>query len=151
LNQPAVHIRPCVKEDLSTLGAWAAELLRKWDAAATTEDAIRVYQRVLDLPDLGVLFVAEHEGKLSGFVYAAYQWRAEFAGETMDMVEMFVEQSWRNKGVGRALLDALATHARSRHIHRITCQVHPGNAAIERALESGGFDPERRTLWGVRL
>ncbi|HEX4998347.1 MAG TPA: GNAT family N-acetyltransferase [Terriglobia bacterium] len=151
LSQTGVHIRPAETGDLETLGAWAAELLRQWDADATREDAIRVYQRILSSPEMGVIFVAEHNGVMSGFVYAAYQWRAEFAGETLDMVEMFVEQSWRNKGVGRALLDALAAHARARQIHRITCQVHPGNAAIERALESGGFDPERRTLWGVRL
>jgi len=29
--------------------------------------------------------------------------------------------------------------------------VHPGNAAIERALETSGFDPERRTLWALHL
>ena len=30
-------------------------------------------------------------------------------------------------------------------------EVHPGNSAIEHTLESSGFDPERRTLWGFRL
>ena len=146
-----ISIRTATPEDLGTLAAWAAELLRQWDATATEADARRVYERILRSPDMGIILVAEHDGVLGGFVYAAYQWRAEYAGETMDLVEMFVAQSWRNKGVGRGLLDALLAHARQRKVRRIACQVHPNNAAIERALESGGFDPERRTLWGILL
>jgi RimJ/RimL family protein N-acetyltransferase len=49
------------------------------------------------------------------------------------------------------LLNALLGIARQRNIRRVTCQVHPGNAAIERALEACGFDPERRTIWGLLL
>jgi GNAT superfamily N-acetyltransferase len=70
---------------------------------------------------------------------------------TGDLVELFVEHSWRNRGVGRSLLEKLVEHARSRGIRRFTSQVHPGNAAIERALETCGFDPERRTLWALHL
>jgi GNAT superfamily N-acetyltransferase len=95
--------------------------------------------------------VAEHETGLCGFAYACHEWRSEYGGETMDLVEMFVEHSWRNRGVGRTLLEELIAHARSRGIRRFTSQVHPGNAAVERALETCGFDPERRTLWALHF
>jgi GNAT superfamily N-acetyltransferase len=88
---------------------------------------------------------------LCGFAYASYEWRSEFGGEAMELVEMFVQQAARSAGVGRSLLNALIVRGRERGIHRFSCQVHPGNSAIERALESCGLDPERRTVWSLNL
>jgi GNAT superfamily N-acetyltransferase len=130
---------------------FAEELLHKWDARTTARDARRVYEHVIASPALGVILVAESEGQVCGFAYAGHEWRSEYGGETLDLVEMFVEQSWRNRGVGRTLLEGLISHAREHGIRRFTSQVHPGNAAIERALEATGFDPERRTLWALHL
>ena len=151
LKSAGIQIRAAQVSDLETLSRFAAELLLKWNVGATESDALNVYAHVLKTPNLGILLVAEQNSALQGFVYACYSWRAEFAGESMDLVEMFVEQASRHRGVGRSLLDGLIKHARQRNIRRITCQVNPGNSAIERVLESGGFDPERRTLWGIRL
>ena len=150
-NTSAVQVRPVRVNDVSRLCEFAEELLHKWDARTTATDAKRVYERILEAPELGVILVAENDGNLCGFAYACYEWRSEYGGETMDLVELFVEHSWRNKGVGRSLLEALVNHARTRGIRRFTSQVHPGNAAIERALETCGFDPERRTLWALHL
>jgi GNAT superfamily N-acetyltransferase len=130
---------------------FAEELLHKWDARTTAQDARRVYQRIIASPDLGAILVAESDGQVCGFIYAAHEWRSEYGGETLDLVEMFVEQAWRKRGVGRMLLEGMVAHARERGIRRFTSQVHPGNAAIERALDSCGFDPERRTLWALHL
>ena len=134
------------------------ELLVKWDARATRRDARRVYEHVMESPDLGIILVAEtiadtsdRAPGLCGFAYASYEWRSEFGGETMELVEMFVEQAARSAGVGRSLLNALIVCGRERDIHRFSCQVHPGNSAIERALESCGLDPERRTVWSLNL
>jgi GNAT superfamily N-acetyltransferase len=147
----AVQIRQARAQDVPRLAEFAEELLHKWDARTTARDAQRVYERILKSPELGVIFVAETDGAVCGFTYACHEWRSEYGGETMDLVELFVEHSWRNRGVGRSLLEKLIEHARSRGIRRFTSQVHPGNAAIERALETCGFDPERRTLWALHL
>lgn len=150
-NTAAVQIRPVREADLPQLAGFAEELLHKWDARTTARDAQRVYERVMRTPDLGVILVAESDGAICGFAYACSEWRSEYGGETMDLVEMFVEHSWRNRGVGTTLLKALVDHARGRGARRFTSQVHPGNAAIERALETCGFDPERRTLWALHI
>jgi len=147
----AVEVRPGRAEDVPRICEFAEELLHKWDARTTARDAQRVYERILQSPELGVILVAEHDAGICGFAYASYAWRSEYGGETMDLVEMFVEHSWRNRGVGRTLIEGLIANARSRGVRRFTSQVHPGNAAIERALELCGFDPERRTLWGLHF
>lgn len=145
------QIRPATSQDMDRLCELAGQLLSKIHAEGTAKDAQRIFERTMKSSDLGTVLVAEHESGLCGYAYAAYEWRAEFGGETMDVVALFVEEQWRSKGVGRSLVAALLDKARERGIHRISAEVHPGNFAIERTLESTGFDPERRTLWGLRI
>jgi len=130
----------------------ATDLLMNIRAEGTSEDARRVFKHIMNSADRGLILVAEsNKGTLCGYAYASYEWRAEFKGETMDIVALFVFPPWRGKGVGRALITALLENARQRGISRVSAEVHPGNSAIERILEASGFDPERRTLWGYRL
>lgn len=151
-TSPSPHrIRTATPPDLDQLCELAAELLVQIRAEGTPKDARRVFERIMKSSDLGIVVVAEHNTGLCGYAYASYPWRSEFGGETMDIIAVFVADQWRSKGVGRSLVSALLENARQRGIRRVCCEVHPGNAAVERTLESSGFDPERRTLWGFRF
>jgi GNAT superfamily N-acetyltransferase len=145
------QIRAANPQDMDQLCALASELLANIRAEGTSEDARRVFQHIMLSADLCLIVVAESKGTLCGYAYASYEWRAEFGGETMDIVALFVSPQWRGKGVGGNMIAALLENARQRGIRRVSAEVHPGNSAIERTLESTGFDPERRTLWGLRL
>jgi GNAT superfamily N-acetyltransferase len=146
------QIRPAAANDMDQLCELAAQLLTNIRAEGTTTDARRVFDYIMKAADRGLVVVAENkQGMLCGYAYASYQWRAEFCGETMDIVALFVAPQWRGKGVGSGLIKALLENGKQRGIRRISAEVHPGNAAIERTLESSGFDPERRTLWGYRI
>jgi GNAT superfamily N-acetyltransferase len=145
------QIRAAVPQDMDQLCELAAQLLTNIRAEGTTEDARRVFEHIMNSTDRGLVVVGENKGALCGYAYASYEWRAEFSGETMDIVALFVAPQWRGKGVGSGLIGSLLENAKQRGIRRISAEVHPGNAAIERTLESSGFDPERRTLWGFRL
>ena len=145
------RIRTATPADLDKLCELAAELLVQIRAEGTAKDARRVFERIMKTSDLGVVLVAEHKTGLCGYAYASYPWRSEFGGEIMDIVAVFTADKWRGKGVGRTLVSALLDIARQRGIRRVCCEVHPGNAAVERTLEATGFDPERRTLWGLRI
>jgi len=147
----AFQIRVATSPDMDLLCALANELLMNIHAEGTTEDARRVFEHIINSPDRGIIVVAENKGVLCGYAYASYEWRAEFSGETMDIIALFVSPQWRSKGVGRSLIASLLENAKQRGIRRVSAEVHPGNSAIERALETTGFDPERRTLWGLRL
>src|SRR5688572_26403406 len=108
----SVPIRAAETRDLNKMCEFAEELLHKWDARTTAEDARRVYEQILATPELGVILVAENDGRVCGFAYASYQWRSEYGGETLGLVEMFVEHSSRNRGVGHELLQGLVGLAR---------------------------------------
>jgi GNAT superfamily N-acetyltransferase len=120
-------------------------------ASATGKEARQVFQHVIKHPDAGIVVVAEHKNGICAYGYGAFEWRSEFGGETMHCVELFVEQAWRQRGVAGSLLASLIDVASQRGIYRISAEVHPGNATIERILEASGFDPEHRTVWGRRL
>ena len=145
------QIRAATPRDMDQLCVLASELLTNIRAEGNADDARRVFEHIMNSADLGRVVVAESKGTLCGYAYASYEWRAEFRGETMDIVALFVSPQWRSKGVGGSLIASLLENARQRGIRRVSAEVHPGNAAIERTLESSGFDPERRTLWGHRL
>ena len=145
------QVRLAATQDMDQLCELAEHLLTQIRAIGAVEDARRVFERTMKSGDLGIVLVAAHKNGLCGYAYAAYEWRAEFGGETMDIVAVWVDPQWRSKGVGGSLVNALLQTARERGIKRVSSEVHPGNSAIEHTLESSGFDPERRTLWGLRL
>jgi GNAT superfamily N-acetyltransferase len=147
----AFVIRPANLNDIGRLCEFAEDFLLKMHARATGKDARQVFQQVIRHADTGIIIVAEHKTGICAYAYAMYQWRSEFGGETMDMVELFVEQAWRNKGVAGSLIAFLIDNARQRGVRRISAEVHPGNSTIERMLESSGFDPEHRTTWSLHL
>src|SRR5215475_15356683 len=100
-------IRPATANDLSRICDFAAEFLLKMNVGVSAEKALPVFQYVLKHPDAGIIIVAEHKDGVCAYAYASYEWRAEFGGETMHCVELFVEQSWRKKGVGASLVGEL--------------------------------------------
>jgi GNAT superfamily N-acetyltransferase len=152
VSERAFQIRGANSQDMDELCELAGQLLTNIRAEGTPDDARRVFHHIMNSADRGLIVVAENKsGTLCGYGYASYEWRAEFGGETMDIVALFVAPQWRGKGVGGGLIGALLDNAKARGIRRISAEVHPGNAAIERTLESSGFDPERRTLWGFRI
>src|SRR5207253_2229717 len=134
------QIRAAGAADMDQLCELAGQLLTNIRAEGTTEDARRVFQYIMKAGDRGLIVVAENNKRtLCGYAYASYEWRAEFGGETMDIVALFVAPQWRGKGVGSGLIASLLSNAKQRGIRRVSAEVHPGNAAIERTLESCGF------------
>ena len=150
-SNPLVTIRSATPEDLARLSEFAGEFLARMHAKSAPGQAVRVFQHVMNQPNAGLIVVAAHQTGICAYAYGAYEWRSEFGGESMDVVELFVEPQWRNKGVAARLIEALLDSAKQRGIRHVSAQVHPGNAAIERILESAGLDPQQRTVWGVQL
>jgi len=107
------QIRTAVPGDIDQLCELAGELLTNIRAEGTKEDARRVFLHIMNAGDRGLVVVAENtKGALCGYAYASYEWRAEFSGETMDIVALFVAPQWRGKGVGSGLIASLLENAK---------------------------------------
>ena len=117
---PSLHLRPAVPED-------AGELLSIYrpyveHTAVTFEYAVptpaQFTQRVRDTLATHPYLVAEAEGTLLGYAYAApfhpraaYQWAAE--------TTIYLRQDQRGRGLGRALYQALERCLAAQHIQNL--------------------------------
>ncbi len=84
------------------------------------------------------VLVAECDGRMAGFgslnVFnprAAYDHVADFS--------VYVERSWRGRGVGKQLLNALEARARTLGFHKLVLSAFPFNAAGMALYEKCGF------------
>jgi phosphinothricin acetyltransferase len=84
------------------------------------------------------VIVAKSDGRFVGFgslnafnPRAAYNHVADFS--------LYVERSWRNKGVGRRLLEALTVRARQLGYHKMVLSAFPFNPAGLALYRKSGF------------
>ncbi|HUO93234.1 MAG TPA: GNAT family N-acetyltransferase [Rhizomicrobium sp.] len=93
----------------------------------------------------GKIFVAEANGELLGWGVAHERENEIFvvADERLagHITELYVIEAWRGKGVGRALIAACETWAKSRRLKTMTIGVLAGNARARRIYEANGFAP----------
>src|SRR5215831_6630441 len=122
VQAPSFQIRPGIPQDTEQLCDLACELLTNIQIRGTPEDLRIVFQQILNSSERAFVVVAENDSALCGYAYASYEWRAEFSGETMDIVALYVAPEWRSKGVGRALVTSLLENARQRGIRRVSAE-----------------------------
>ena len=101
-----------------------AETAAQWTAAE--------YERMLSTRN-NVVFVAEMEGNVCGFLAAAG------TGSEWELENIVTENSLRRKGIGRRLLQSLFEHARGAGGQKLFLQVREDNAAAKGLYECSGF------------
>jgi L-amino acid N-acyltransferase YncA len=88
--------------------------------------------------DAPPLLVAEQDGDVVGWARAGeYSDRCVYAG--VGEYAVYVARSARGRGVGRALLDALATEAAKRGYYKLLSRIFPENAASLGLARASGF------------
>jgi ribosomal protein S18 acetylase RimI-like enzyme len=149
-----VTVRPARPEDAPALGRLGALLVRvhhDFDPLrfiAAGPDTERLYAgflaRQMAMPDVVVL-VAEAEGRVMGYAYAAMEGRdymalRDPAGAIYDLV---VDPDDRRRGTGGMLLEATVDALRARGAPRVVLSTAHRNEAAQRLFARAGF---RRTM-----
>lgn len=115
-----MNVRPAIVGDLPVV----QRLQREWAQAQITH-GYRPPRRVALRRALGGFFwVAEHRGRIVGFTYGSRRVSKGLAVVPkgcayLDIEDVYVTPRWRNRGVGRALIDAITAAARERNIRRV--------------------------------
>ena len=153
-DSPEMTIRPAAATDLPTIGILGALMvrlhhdfdpLRFIPATPQTEKGYGSYIGTqLEKPDVVVL-VAEREGKVLGYTYAAvegydYMTLRGPAGVLNDIV---VDPQERGRGIGRLLLDATCAALATRGAPRVLLSTAEQNEVAQRLFARAGF---RRTM-----
>jgi ribosomal protein S18 acetylase RimI-like enzyme len=137
-----VHVRPATANDLPALHR---ALLHAFNWEPTREPvpldhaALAAYRDDWGRPgDLGV--VAELDGELVGAAYCRLVRGYGFVDERTPEITIGVDVAYRGRGIGGALLAALAELARAEGFGQLSLSVEPVNPAIH-LYERAGYRP----------
>jgi ribosomal protein S18 acetylase RimI-like enzyme len=145
-----LNIRPARREDLPALGRMGAALMRvhyEFDPQrflAPHDGADKGYASflgsMLDNAD-SVIFVAEVEEGVAGYVYAALEplsWK-ELRGPAGFIHDVAVDEEFRRRGVATALMHAAAEWLRAHGAPRVVLWTAAPNAAAQQLFARLGF------------
>jgi GNAT superfamily N-acetyltransferase len=140
-----VEIAPIAVEEFEGLLPLIAAYQRFYEAAEIDEQRNRAFfRRFLAPSEDGLLLGARSEGRLVGYACLYWHFSSTRAKETVLMNDLYVEESARGQGVGRALIEATAEVARERGAASIEWSTAPDNHTAQRLYDSTGAE---RSEW----
>jgi len=150
MTSQGVIVRCAEERDLEAVGRLGASLLRdhhEFDRLrfmaprGNTEAGYAWFLGTQLKRDDAVVFVAEREGRVVGYVYAGIEpqsWK-ELRDEAGFIHDVYVEGSARRRGVATALLEAAADWLAGHGMPRIVLWTAAPNDAARRLFERLGF------------
>jgi predicted N-acetyltransferase YhbS len=119
MNKTNITIRPLRPSDIADIMQLHREL--GWNPAFKA-DGSTLKQRLeaLITEENALLLVAERKSKVVGYIHGKIVTYLLFAGREMLVSELFVMESVRGQGVGKALLSAIEAEAVSQKCFRIS-------------------------------
>jgi ribosomal protein S18 acetylase RimI-like enzyme len=145
------HATPADIHALGRLGALLVQTHHDFDAKrfiGVTPQTEAGYGSFLvsQLDDANVtILVAEEQGEVTGYTYAAIEGRDYMAlrGPAGVIYDIIVDPEYRGRGVGRRLLDATLAFLKERGAPRTVLSTADRNELAQRLFASAGF---RRTM-----
>jgi ribosomal protein S18 acetylase RimI-like enzyme len=145
-------VRPCEEKDLTTVVNLITQLA---DVASGGKDFD--LQRFHDLflqmtakPETYANFVYEDEGKVVGFLSEVFYMTFYHRVGTAQVNELVVDDSYRGKGIGHALMKAAEEEARRRKMDELEVGTERENLKAQEFYRKYGFD-EEYILFGMEF
>jgi ribosomal protein S18 acetylase RimI-like enzyme len=149
-----MSIRRATPADLQTIGRLGALLVRTHHdfdadrfiaATAQTEHGYGSYLGTqIEKPNI-IILVAERDGEVIGYTYSGVEGNdyMSLRGPAGVLYDIVVEPAHRERGVGRALLDATLEALAAKGAPRVVLSTAERNEAAQRLFARAGF---RRTM-----
>jgi ribosomal protein S18 acetylase RimI-like enzyme len=99
---------------------------------------------LLSLPERGAAWVAENNGRVCGYLMAAYIYSVEYGGLMAEIDEFFVLPDTRSAGIGSSLLAAAQRDMAARGITRLQLQLGVDNQRGREFYQRQGFRRRER-------
>jgi GNAT superfamily N-acetyltransferase len=140
-----VEIAPIAVEEFELLLPLIAAYQRFYEAEEIGEERNRTFfRRFLARSEDGLLLGARGDGHLVGYACLYWHFSSLEACESVLMNDLYVDESARGQGVGRALIEASAEVARERGVPFVEWSTAPDNHTAQRLYDSLGAE---RTEW----
>ena len=134
-----MEIRPIRADELTAALPLFAGYQRFYEVPDPSDDAnLAFFGRFVDPSDDGILLGAFDGDAPVGFACVYWTFSSTVAAEIGLMNDLFVAQSSRGLGAGRALIEAAADAARRRGCHHLEWFTAPDNATAQRLYDTTG-------------
>ena len=141
----AVEIAPVAPEEFEELLPLIAAYQRFYEVEEIDEGRNRdFFRRFLSPSKDGLLLGARAEGRLLGYACLFWHFSSLQAEEVVLLNDLYVEEDARGRGVGRALIEAVAAVTRERGAPFVEWVTAPENHAAQRLYDSTGAE---RSEW----
>jgi GNAT superfamily N-acetyltransferase len=142
---PEMEIAPIAEDEFEALLPLIAAYQRFYEAEEVGEARNRsFFRRFLAPSEDGLLLGARREGRLVGYACLYWHFSSLEATESVLMNDLYVVESERGNGVGRALIAASAEVARERDAAYLEWSTAPDNATAQRLYDGTGAE---RSEW----
>ncbi|MFO0676197.1 MAG: GNAT family N-acetyltransferase [Polyangiaceae bacterium] len=148
---PATEVRPAVPEDLAKVSVFAGRLVRmhhdtdpdRFFLPPNVEDGYRWWFGKEITRDRAIVLVAVRDGDVVGYAYGAFEERDwnMLLDEHGALHDIFVEETARKTGAGKALLRAMIAALEAKGAARIVLSTMVGNTVAQAAFRDAGFRP----------
>jgi GNAT superfamily N-acetyltransferase len=132
-----VEIAPIAAEEFEELLPLIAAYQRFYEAEEIDEERNRTFfRRFLAPSEDGLLLGARSDGRLFGYACLYWHFSSLEACECVLMNDLYVDETVRSQGVGRALIEASAEVARERGVPFVEWSTAPDNHTAQRLYDS---------------
>ncbi|HEX5990465.1 MAG TPA: GNAT family N-acetyltransferase [Solirubrobacterales bacterium] len=140
-----IEIAPVADEEFEQLLPLIAAYQRFYEVAEIDDARNRsFFRRFLAPSEDGLLLGARREGRLVGYACLYWHFSSLESTECVLMNDLYVDESARGQGVGRALIEASAEIARERGVPFVEWSTAPDNETAQRLYDSTGAE---RSEW----
>ncbi|MBS1678059.1 MAG: GNAT family N-acetyltransferase [Actinobacteria bacterium] len=139
------EVRPARADDAPPVAAGVAALLAELGGTPPARAAIESEARAhIGDPSLGIVLVAAAGDDLAGVLSASWARAIQVAGRLLTIEVLWTRREWRDRGVGAALVEALAAAAAAEGAGRVEVglprESFPALRATERFYLANGFE-----------
>lgn len=140
--EPKPRIEPVTEAQFEQLLPLIAAYQRFYEVEDVDEERNRAFfARFIAPSDDGLLLAARHGDDLLGYACLYWHFTSLVPAETVLMNDLFVTETARGQGVGRALIEASADIARNRGAHHLEWATAPDNKTAQRLYDAIGATP----------
>lgn len=132
-------IEPATASDCNECARLLAEHLGELGVNASAEALAQVVEGVICDPVRGFILAARENGRVVGIAYVATILSLEHCGTVAWLEELFVESTYRQRGIGTALISAILERAKTTGIVAVDLEVDAAQHQAVSFYERLGF------------
>jgi GNAT superfamily N-acetyltransferase len=132
-------LRAAAREDLPELARFIQAYYRFEGIPFDLYRLERGLVPLLERRDLGRVWLVDVNGVAAGYFILCFGYSIEKGGRDAMIDEFFIDPAYRNRGVGRQVLEQVIAEARALGIVSLFLEVSRDNAAAQRRYAAAGF------------